>query len=291
MSETLGELITLQSTKGVALDGIMFRREENEITIIHIHGSFGNFYQNQFIRDMASIYQGAGINLLSINLAGHDGLAEGYKWGKNFEYVGGAIADFNECLADIQGVVNFASRFSNRLILQGHSLGCDRVLHFLVSTEARYDFILLSPCDSYQLQVNWIAPETVEEQIRRLKAQAPSDPMFDWLPSREYGVKGRGDWTYAIPVTCKALLSIMEGPAYRLMRIASPASFHLDQDCLIYIGGKDALQVWPDETMFSYFEERVKRVKRLFVPRGDHSLADCEQEVIRGIVQWVFSET
>jgi len=173
--------------------------------------------------------------------------------------------------------------------LQGHSIGCDRILHFLIARKAKHDFVLLSPCDSYQLQTDWIKPETVEQQIERLKAQKPIEGMVDWLPIREYGIR-RGDWVYPIYITRKALLSIMEGDPFHLIRMDRPATFRLDQRALIYIGGDDTLQTAPNEMMLRYFEERVREVTRTSpYPDGDHSLWGCEQEVSDEIVKWVLS--
>lgn len=281
---TLGELVTFRSTRGLDLDSILYQDKANKITIVHIHGSFGNFYQNQFLRLMAKMYLDAGINLLSFNLAGHDGIAEGYRYDGDFEYVGGAIANFEECIFDIEGAVTFANQFSDCVILQGHSLGCDRILHFLTNRAANHDFILLAPCDSYQLQANWIAPESVEQQIARLKAHLLNGE-FDWVPAREYGIRQK-DWVYSIPVTRKALLSIMEGPVFRLIRIGTPARFSLNQKALIYIGGNDVLQTATSEVMFRYFEERVHKVTRVYMSQGDHSLLGCEYKVIQQIISW-----
>jgi hypothetical protein len=284
---TLGELVTIKSERGFDLDGILYRDDSFRTTIVHIHGSFGNFYQSRFVRMMAGKYSKAGVNLLSVNMASHDGLAEGYGINDAFEYAGGAVADFNECTSDIEGAVKFVNQFSDRVILQGHSLGCDRVLQFLISRNARYDFILLAPCDSYRLQANWLAPETVENQIQRLKTETPLDPDFDWLPTREYGIKGGPDWTYPIPITRRAFLSIAEGPPYRLIKISEPADFYLVQRALIYIGGKDSLQVWSHEIMFKYLQERISEVEELYLPDGDHILTGCETEVSERIVTWV----
>jgi hypothetical protein len=287
MEKTLGELVTFPSSHGLSLDGILFSDPRNTTTVLHVHGSFGNFYQSQFLRVMARKYMGAGINFLSFNTASHHGLAEGYRNGNEFEYVGGAVADFNECIFDIEGATTYASRFSRRIVLQGHSLGCDRILHFLISKQTRHDFILLSPCDSYQLQVNWIAPESVEQQIVRIKKEAPSDPEFDWLSSREYGVRQGDDWSYSIPITRKALLSIIEGPPCRLIKIQEPAKFNLDQRALTYIGGKDALQVWSNDVMFRYFQERIGNVTPVYVAHGDHMLGGCEAAVAEKVVDWL----
>ena len=282
-----GELVTFKDSKAFHHDGILYQASESTTTIVHVHGSFGNFYQNEFLRIMAKAYLEAQINFLSFNLAGHDGLAEGYRNEWDFEYAGGAIKAFEDCVFDIQAAVDFVQPFSKRVVLQGHSLGCERVLHFMLATKAKHDFILLSPCDSYQLQSIWLAPETVEDQISRLRLGQTTDEVFDWLPEREYGIR-RGEWTYPIHIVRSNLISLIEGPAFKLVRMDQPADYKIDQKALIYIGGDDDLQTVPREVMFKYFEERVREVTSTSIfPEGDHSLWGCEQEVSEEIVKWV----
>jgi hypothetical protein len=199
--------------------------------------------------------------------------------------VGGSLTPFSTCLHDIEGAISFVTPFSDRIILQGHSLGCDRILHYLTSNHAPYDFILLSPCDSYHLQSIWLDKKTVEQQISHLKNRKPFRRSFDWLPSQEYGIRQKGE-NYVIPITRPALLSIIDGPPFRLINIAKPSSFYLNQKCFIFIGGRDALQTSPPDIMFNYFEKRVSRVTRSFMPDGDHDLSGCEIEVVQAIINW-----
>jgi len=284
----LGELVTFLSESGLRLDGILYREVNASSTIIHVHGSLGNFYQNQFLRRMAKEYGKRGINFLAFNLAGRDACGEGFSDRDDLVYIGGSISPFDECVKDIGGAVRYAEAFSNRVILQGHSLGCDRVLHYLISTQSRYDFVLLSPCDSYRLQANWIHPETVEAQIERLKKeQGNSDEVFDWLPSGEYGIR-QEEWAYKIPITRRALLSIMEGPPFALLNIAHPATFYLDFEAAVYIGGCDPLQVVDSNVMYQYLEARINRLKRIYYPQGDHDLSGCETEAIQAIADWAY---
>src|SRR6266545_5249133 len=227
----LGELVTIQAEAGRQLDGIYYHVpvERATGTVIHVHGSFGNFYHNSFLRAMARVYQDAGLAFLSFNLSCHDGLAEGYVGVDDFEYVGGAVTGFRSSLADIDAAISLAkARLERPVVLQGHSLGCDRVLYYLSERTVRLDFVLLSPCDSYALQSRWMAPETVETQIERLQTGAPtaatnaaaglesrylrtSVEALEWLPLREYGIRC-GDWSYPIPITRGALLEILTGP-------------------------------------------------------------------------------
>jgi len=233
---------------------------------------------------MADVYSSSGYNLLSINTSAHDGIAEGYRFGE-FEYIGGALADFGECVADIGGAVDFASRLGRRIILQGHSLGCDRILWFALQENSSLELILLAPCDSYRLQTNWRFPETVEEQIQRLRSDDRLEE-FPLLPWSEYGIRQGADWIYSIPVSRRTLLSIMEGPAFRLLRLDEPFGFSLSGRCLAYIGGKDRLQTAP-EAMFRHIGQRTADFTGLFIDSGDHMLGDNEHEISARIVEWL----
>jgi hypothetical protein len=284
-----GELVAFPSASGMRLYGLCFLAKRPGTTIIHVHGSFGNFYANAIIQEMASSYVNAGISFLTFNTTCHDGVAEGERNGL-FEYVGGGCTDFGECLADIDGAIQYCKPFSRRIVLQGHSLGCDRVLYHRLKSGQAYDFILLSPCDSYRLQKDWIFPETVEAQVRRLKAEAPRDPYFDWLSSREYGVKGGADWTYCIPITRKSFLSIAEGPPFSLLNVEHPAEYHIDSRVFAYIGGQDKLQVWPPDIMFGHLRQRIKKLHENFIAEGDHMLVGCEEDVISRVIAWARSK-
>ncbi|MCX6133002.1 MAG: hypothetical protein NTU47_04220 [Ignavibacteriales bacterium] len=283
MSMVRGQLVTFESSQGVKLEGLLFAEPQNGTCIIHVHGSFGNFYSNAFISVMAEFYTRAGLNFLTFNTSAHDGIAEGYRKGK-FEYLGGALSSFGECVADIEGAVDFVRSFNSRMILQGHSLGCDRVLHYLIETKVALPFVLLCPCDSYELQQRWIFPETVESQLKRLRATLPEE--YPLLPIKEYGIRQGDDWTYPIPISMKALLSIMEGPVYKLIRLRNPARFRINSDCLIYIGGNDRLQTGTVDQMFSYFEERTRSVKRVYDQGGDHMLEPDPASIVDQILKW-----
>lgn len=290
----LGELITFNNIKGLRLDGILYQNEENDTTIIHVHGSFGNFYANRWLRIMAKQYLTAGINFLSFNLSAHDGIAEGYRYQREskkdiFEYIGFSVVEFSTCLDDISGAIDFASQFSKKIILQGHSLGCDRVLYYLVNSRSTLSFILLSPADSYNLQKNWISPQNIDQQISRLKACIFSQGEYEWLSIKEYGIRQPPDEVYYIPITRSTLLSILEGPPMELLRIDSPVDFTLNQQVLVYLGGRDGFGTYSAETMFRYLDKQLPNVTRVYFPEGDHELKGIEVEVTTKIIEWVKS--
>lgn len=281
----LGELVKFKSTEGLHLDGLLFEAERAHHTVVHVHGSLGNFYQSPFIRPMAREYTRRGINLLTFNLATHDGIAEGYRHADDFEYVGGSRAEFESCVSDISGAIAFATELAIPVVLQGHSLGCDRVVHYLLKTRSVHRTILLSPCDSYRLQSNWIAPETIAEQVARLSCQT-SDDDFDWVSAKEYGVR-QGDWTYAIPITRSALLSILTGPPLRLFRLDTSISYRVETDCLAYLGGRDPLETAPAAQMFNHLRARFRGLHELNCESGDHNLVGKMDDTLRAVADWI----
>ena len=245
----------------------------------------GNFWQNRFLDVLALEYNNNDISLLTFNLTCHDCISEGYINNDEFQYIGGSISDFNTCLEDIGAAVKFARQHSDNIILQGHSLGCDRVLHYLISKGSTYPFILLSPCDSYQLQMKWLSNETVEKQIKRLENEKIKSVIFDWLDEKEYGVKSSDEFYY-LPITRNALLSIMKGPPFYLMRLDKPRDFYLDQSAIVYIGGLDSLQASLSSEMFEYLDSRIENMKKIYFKGGKHDLENCESEVATSLAKW-----
>ena len=43
---TKGQIVEFESASGYLCKGILYSNPQNDITVIHIHGSFGNFYDN-----------------------------------------------------------------------------------------------------------------------------------------------------------------------------------------------------------------------------------------------------
>ena len=282
----LGELVTFRSKDGVHLDGILFLSEDASTTIVHVHGSFGNFYQNHFVRVMARRYLATGMNFLSFNLSCHDGIAEGYANDDEFRYVGGALCEFGRCVDEIAGAMELVAPFSQRVVLQGHSLGCERVLHFILESGHKGEFILLAPCDSYRLQTNWLRDETVEQQIQRLTRDLDVESGNSLLSSSEYGIR-QDDWVYSIPISLRAFLSIATGPPFDVMRVDIPPTFEMENRCLVYIGGKDALQTSHPDRMFECLESRLTAMTRVYFADGDHMLSRVEEDVAHRIIEWI----
>jgi hypothetical protein len=274
--------ITFNSTQHLKLTG-MLADAASGTTIVHIHGTHGNYFSAGYISILAAACVKSGINLFTINTSGHDGISEAYR-GEDYTYVGGALSDFAEVVADIEGAINFARTFSEKIVLAGHSLGCDRIVFHAQQTGTQYPLVLISPCDSRKLHEQFLSNESVEDHIDRLKKMAPRD-KFELLPSHEFGIHSKSE-RYLIPIARDALLSIIDGPPFKLFRLDQPAEFRLSNPSLICIGGRDKLQTAAPSEMFAYMSDHFSLCSQFLADVGDHEFSGAEHDLAGNIVSW-----
>ena len=283
-----GELLSVVNAAGVLLDGIAFCPPSPRLVIVHVHGSLGNFYQQSFLRVFANRLVENDVGLLSFNLTAHDGIAEGYGRDGDMQYVGGSLARFETCLGDLDALLKLARSICPSVVLQGHSLGCDRVLFYAHHRSSQIPLILLSPCDSHRLQELWLGKEKVTTQIRRLSAVAKTTSSVELLPPAEYGVNGADSWTYSIPVSRDALLSIVTGPPFEILRVGRGARVVSAAPAFVYMGTQDSIRGATLQDMVAHIRGLVPTVEFLTLA-GDHSLEGCEDTVAKHILKWAYN--
>ena len=281
----MGELrfVRFETLDGLRLNG-MLADARSDITTIHIHGRGGNFYENSFLRKMYEEYPRRGINLLSFNNRGHSSYVEAHLNG-NVAYIGSAIEQFEDCLLDLEAACTFARSFSSGIVLQGHSLGCEKVMYYGLHSDDALPLILLSPSDGYRLQTVYRYPESVEEQVSRLRSTYQLGGL-EFLPEEEYGIRNR-DLYYHVPITARALVSLLTGPAFRVLRRGYPLGEPLQNKCFVYLGGLDALQVDGAEAMVEVLRERFVNPDVELYPQGDHHLRGAMPDVLNSLSQWI----
>ena len=283
-----GKLMSVVNGAGLVLDGIVFSPPNPRVAIVHVHGSLGNFYQQPFIRAFANRLTRHRVAVLSFNLTGHDGVSEGYTTDQKMQYIGGSLSRFETCLADLDALLCFAGSICSRVVLQGHSLGCDRVLFYVQQRATRIPLILLSPCDSHRLQEIWLAGETISEQAARLSSESGDDGQVNLVPASEYGLAGPDDWTYKIPISRDALLSIITGPPFQILRVDRPAETVSNAPTFVYMGTEDSIRGATLNEMSVHVRRLVPSARVFTVEHGDHSLGGCEDAVADAIAAWTY---
>jgi len=295
MESGKGKLVNFTNSKNLELIGLLFEPDSVEVDtiIIHIHGNYGNFYNNKFIWYMSKIYTENNFAFLSFNLSAHDGLCEGYRLGI-LDYVGGGVADYNESILDIDASVKYAHKIGyNHIILQGHSLGCDKIIDYILRYRpADCGIVLLSPVDSFAVQKRWLRlhkSETIAAQISRLKQYPDAiDNSLTWLNIDEYGAEGLNvDWIYQIPVTKKTLLSILEGSAFKYLNLECGTDFSIENPAFIFLGQNDGLQMVSQKEMRMFLSKHFMNCMFEDTLVADHDIIGVEQLLSKKIVSWL----
>lgn len=281
------EVVKFVAEDGYIYTGLLYRSVmDTRTTILHVHGMCGNMLSFSPIVDLADAYVNNGYNFLTFNLKAHDCIAEG-NWDDSvqageFFYVGGSLEPFERCVMDIESAIQFAETFSDQIILQGHSMGCERIITYQIVAGKNYDTILISPCDAYQLQLDYIYPKTIEEQIKEL--ECIEDNVL--LPPGFFGINNHRGEKYTIPIYTEALKSILSGYALKVFRQDKPLKYYLPVRCLCILGQNDPLQTYVPQKAFDILQNKFMDFQG-YALQGDHEIKPVEEKMILTILKWL----
>jgi alpha-beta hydrolase superfamily lysophospholipase len=243
-----------------------------EKVVLHIHGTWGNFYGNPFIDVFGDFYAARGYAFLTGNNRGHDG---------------GSITErFADSVLDLEAWTKFASgRGFRRLILQGHSLGALKALFYLQQPGAPQDsaqaLILLSPFDVVAFYSSGTAQKG-EEILKRVRKLAQVDPdslvpkdIFDmWLISAGSFLDLADHGTAADIFPFRR--GTLSGSPITTVRIPT----------FVGIGGEDfAAHPSPEEEVQQL--RGLSNVRAVLVPGAPHNFAGREAALTKEVAAWM----
>lgn len=150
------ELVTLHTTDGVRLQGIVFRASKpRSSALLLVHGFAGNFYEAYFPK-LADAAAHAGYDTLALNMRDHD--------------AGPKVHSFADNQADIAAGAAYLHELGHkRTVLVGQSMGTNRVLYYQAASgdpDIAATVLVSGPGDLFEWNV-W--------QFGREKAQATMD--------------------------------------------------------------------------------------------------------------------
>ena len=182
------ELVRINSVDGIEQPGILYRPNEDiDKIVIHVHGLNGNFYENRFLDVLAKSYTDKSYAFLTFNNRGNGFISELLK-GSDFTVIGGSLEKFKDCLLDIEGVINWAkTKGYNKIILEGHSYGCNKVLYYYShkKDDIVKQIVLLAPCDIPAETEKCLSREDYEktrnEAIKLVQANRENE-LIDFSP-------------------------------------------------------------------------------------------------------------
>ena len=154
------EMVTLRTTDGVRLQGIIFRAAKPSASaLLLVHGYGGNFYEAYFPK-LAEAAARAGYDTLALNMRDHD--------------TGPKKSSFMDNQVDIAvGAAYLRQLGHKRLVLLGQSMGTNRVLYYQAASGDRdiaATILVSGPGDLFEWNV-W--------QFGKEKAQATVDEALN----------------------------------------------------------------------------------------------------------------
>lgn len=163
--------LEVATERGTVLNGVIFDAENADTVVIAITGIHGNFYSNPFYFNIGDTLSANGIDFVYAQTNDAFGKIETYnaKTGAK-EIIGSWNERFSYTDDDIGAYLDFAEKNNYKhIILAGHSLGANKVIHYLSGhhdEKKPEHFIFLSPASLTHMMENVTASE--KEIIRRM---------------------------------------------------------------------------------------------------------------------------
>ncbi len=146
-------IVAVKTNDQVKLHGVLFEPKQESTAIkIHIPGTAGSFFWNDFYPDLVQSALKLGMAQLNTNTRG-TGV---YDMEKGLPATGAALEKFEDCLLDIDAWIELAlSKGYEQIVLEGHSFGTEKIVYYMNHGQYRdkvQAVILMGFSDTYGTQ-------------------------------------------------------------------------------------------------------------------------------------------
>jgi pimeloyl-ACP methyl ester carboxylesterase len=272
------EFVRFKATDDVELQGWL-SKHDGDTAALHIHGMGGNGYENYFLDNLRDMYTQLGITFFSIDSRGR-GIVSDFRQGDGWKRAGSCFEIFEESAYDIEGALDHLKSLGfTKFILQGHSLGCSKVVNYMISNEPTdiLKLILLAPTD----MIAWANADPLhEENLVRAKELVAA--------SKGEELVGAQCWPLdKTPLSAQAYASKSDTGApvdiYGVRDDGRAPIGKVSQPMLIPYGSEDIGITHPFGTM-NVFENRLNKLKNpstqlAVVDGATHGFKDYENEL------------
>ena len=142
------EILNVRTPRGLELKGAIFGDTSNDTALIMLTGICSNVFQNELLYATGKLLEKNGITCIIAHA--HDSFScfayTDYSIGKQ-RHAGVYNDDFNMVYEDVESYVKYAKEKLGfkKIILGGHSLGSNKIIHYLGNTPDNYvDYFIVS---------------------------------------------------------------------------------------------------------------------------------------------------
>lgn len=204
MSNYIYPIVKVKTEDDVELFGYFSEPEmDSKILKLHIHGTAGSFYFNNFYPYLLESTHKLGIAQINANTRG-SGI---YELAEGEPATGASLELFEDCLKDIDAWIEFAlNKGYSQIILEGHSFGTEKAVYYMNNGKYKdkiISVILLGFSDSVgtmQKYLNRINKD-YSIQAKNLVAKGKGYQLID----DTFGLAGE------IPISAQTYLTFVEG--------------------------------------------------------------------------------
>lgn len=277
----LQELIKINSTDNIELFGMLYTpKEKTTKVVIHVHGLYGNFYENKYLNMLAKIYTENGYSFLTFNNRGTD-YVSGLLSGQEYKTLGGCYERFKDCLLDLEGVINYSKKIGfTEIILEGHSYGCNKVVYFYnkMKDKSIKKIFLLAPCDIPQESVKFLTKEEYEkakQESTRLVKEGKESELIDFS-ANSFGLISAGTfYNDFLPGGENDFIRYSDGTEGK-----SKMLNNIDIPVLVVFGDVDDCVLTQDiRTVKEYLNNNIKNCDIQIIKGANHSYANHYEEL------------
>lgn len=278
----------VKTPDGLQLFGYHTPSSDSDTVLLNIHGTGSDFYVEEFEEEFHSRLPVHGVATLFIQNRGHHVMDY---WQKT----GAALEMFEDCLIDIDTWIECAFSLGyTKIILQGHSLGTEKVVYYMnrgKHADKVIGVILLGFADSYGNTVD--KPEKVGGAVEKLLTEA-----------RAMVRDGKGDEFLRSCWNCHA--GVLPKSAASFLNFFSPNSelskalpLRKGKDLLMYrnikvpilgiVGELDQWTMIPVEDAAELLRMENKSATVHIIPGSGHSFEGYEKQLVDIVTQFINS--
>lgn len=276
------DIVEIETKDKLPLFGILSRADKSKTILINIHGTASNFYENRFMSQIETALMRESISTLSTNNRGAAVM-------QVYPHAGAALEHFEDCVLDIDAWIEFAlSNGYNSAILQGHSLGTEKVVYYMnkgKNVNKIKAIILLAPADSYGYTKEvCLDNKTFNELIKEAKSLKNKERFLTarWLCHGEVLPKGADSFLnfFQEGSELSKALPLRQGKNLKMYQ-------EIKVPILVSIGDQKEYTVIPIKEALTVLKKENPRTRCIQLKNCNHDFEGKEEELSKVITDFI----
>ncbi|MBI5151804.1 MAG: alpha/beta hydrolase [Candidatus Pacebacteria bacterium] len=286
----------IRTSDDLRLPGVLYDCGRKDTLVVCIHGMSGNILENYFADVLGNTLTKNDISFLYTHNRGYNHVNDiaTSKKKKSGGYqtvrIGATYERFTDCILDIDAWLQFVYPLGyKRIILMGHSLGCNKIIYYYSQKLPRTiaGMILASPADMVGLITKREYQSNSLDLYKKAKTYIAEKTPRKLLPSLIW------DWFTLSAQTFLDLFS-ENTPVDNLPILRNPQTFvqlaTVDVPILGFVGEFDDITMTTLEKDLDCIEKKATHCPaftKLIIPQACHTYDGAEDAVAETIVSWI----